>query len=149
MSTVVIRPARPLDAGRLAGILAEANAGLDWLPQIFTAAEEIRMIGDMTDAGWIRVAFVADSPAGFIARKGTEIHGLALRPQFEGQGVGRALMRDAQRNAAKLGLWSYLANDRATRFYDKAGFIEMGRTDGAGNEAGMPDIRFEWHREQG
>ena len=148
MSIVMIRPARPLDAGRLAGILADANAGLEWLPQIFTAAEEIMLIGDMIDAGWIRVAYVDDMAAGFIARKGTEIHALALLQHMQGQGVARALIREVQRNAKKLGLWSYAANDRATRFYEKCAFVEITRTDGAGNEALLPDIRFEWFREQ-
>jgi GNAT superfamily N-acetyltransferase len=148
MSVVMIRPARPLDAGKLSGILAEANATLDWLPRVFTAAEEIMLIGDMIDAGWIRVAYVDEGAAGFIARKGTEIHALALRPHVQGQGVARTLMRDAQRNAKKLGLWSFQANSRAKRFYEKCGFVEITRTDGAGNEARLPDIRYEWFKEQ-
>lgn len=147
MNAVIIRPARPLDAGKLADILAAANAELEWLPQIFTSAEEINLIGDMIEANWVRIAYVDGDTAGFIARKGTEIHALCLRPDMQGKGVGRALMRDAQRNAKKLGLWSYEANERASRYYEKAGFVEVRRTDGAGNEARLPDIRFEWHRD--
>ena len=147
MTAPLIRPARSLDAGKLADILAAANAEFDWLPSLYTSAEEIMLIGDMIEAGWVRAAYVDEALAGFIARKGTEIHALCLRPHLQGQGVGRALMRDAQRNAKKLGLWSYQANDRATRFYERAGFTEMIRTDGAGNDAHLPDIRFEWHRE--
>jgi len=147
-SPVRIWPARPLDAGKLAGILADANAALGWLPRVFTGAEEIMLIGDMIDAGWIRIACLEGSAAGFIARKGTEIHGLAVRPSLQGRGIGRTLMHDAQRNAQKLGLWSYAANSRATGFYETAGFREITRSDGSGNEARLPDIRFEWVREQ-
>ena len=36
------------------------------------------------------------------------------------------------------------ANLRASRFYRAAGFIEVARSDGAGNDFGLPDVRFEW-----
>lgn len=147
MSAVIIRPAQSLDAGKLADILAAANAQFDWLPRLYSSAEEIMLIGSMIEAGWVRVAYLDDMRAGFIARKGTEIHALCLRPDLQGRGIARALMRDAQRNAKKLGLWSYQANDHASYFYEKAGFIEITRTDGAGNDAGLPDIRYEWYRE--
>lgn len=147
MSVVMIRPARTLDAGKLAEMMGAANAQLSWLPKLYTGAEEIMLVGDMIAAGWVRTAYLDDAMAGFIARKGTEIHGLCLQPHLQGKGIARKLMVDAQRNAKKLGLWSYEANDRATRFYLKAGFREITRTDGAGNDAHLPDIRFEWLRE--
>jgi len=149
MNAVMIRPARSLDAGKLADILAAANAQFDWLPMLYSSAEEINLIGDMIDSGWVRIAYVDDEAVGFIARKGTEIHALCLRPDMQGKGVARALMRDAQRLAKKLGLWSYQANDHATDFYTKAGFVEKQRTDGHGNDARLPDIRFEWHKDEG
>lgn len=101
----------------------------------------------MIDAGWVRVAYVGDEIVGWIGRKGTEIHALCLRPDMQGKGVARALMNDAKRNAKKLGLYSYQANERATRFYEAAGFVGVEYTDGAGNDARLPDIRFEWTRE--
>ncbi len=45
-----------------------------------------------------------------------------------------------------LGLWSYAANGVASHFYGLRGFEEVARTDGSGNEAGLPDIRFEWRK---
>lgn len=147
MSGITIRPARPLDAGKLAGIMGAANARLEWLPKLYSGAEEIMLVGDMIEAGWVRTAYADDVLAGFVARKGTEIHGLYLRPYLQGQGIARKLIADAQRNAKKLGLWSYEANERAARFYRKAGFEEIKRTDGEGNDAKLPDIRFEWTKE--
>lgn len=32
-------------------------------------------------------------------------------------------------------------------FYEKAEFVAIQHTDGAGNDAHLPDIRFEWLRE--
>lgn len=147
MTAVIIRPARVLDGGKLADILAAANAQFDWLPDLYTSAEELNLIDDMIGSGWVKVALVDDVVVGWIARKGTEIHALCLRPDMQGKGVAAGLMRDAQRLAKKLGLWSYQANDHATEFYGKAGFVEIQRTDGAGNDAHLPDIRFEWHKE--
>ncbi len=149
MSDIVIQPARTLDAGKLADIMGAANARLNWLPKLYSGAEEIMLIGEMIEAGWVRTAYLEGGLAGFIARKGTEIHALYLQPQLQGKGVARKLVRDAQRNAKKLGLWSYDENERATRFYRKAGFSEVSRTSGENNEARLPDIRFEWMREAG
>jgi len=47
----------------------------------------------------------------------------------------------------KLGVWSYQNNERASHFYERAGFVEVIRTDGEGNDAHLPDIRYEWYRE--
>lgn len=149
MNPVLIRPAGSMGPSKLADILAAANAQLEWLPDIYSSAEEIKLIGDMIDAGWVRVAFLDGEIVGWIGRKGTEIHALCLRPDMQGKGIARALMNDAKRNAKTLRLWSYQANDRATRFYEAAGFTEVERTDGAGNDAHLPDIRFEWLREEG
>jgi GNAT superfamily N-acetyltransferase len=147
MSAVTIRPAGTMGPARLADILAAANAQLDWLPALYSSAEEIGLIAHMIESGWVRVAYLDDVIVGWIARKGTEIHAFCVQPDVQGRGVGSALMRDAQRNAKKLGLWSYQYNDRASHFYTQAGFIEIMRTDGAGNDAHLPDIRYEWHKE--
>lgn len=147
MSAVLIRSAGSMGPARLSDILAAANAQLDWLPRLYSSAEEIMLIAHMIESGWVRIAIADEVIVGWIARKGTEIHAFCVRPELQGSGVGRALMLDAQRNAKKLGLWSYQANDRASRFYERAGFAEITRTDGAGNDAHLPDIRFEWHRE--
>ena len=128
-------------------MMSTANAQLEWLPKLYSGAEEIMMVSDMIDAGWVRTACLDDVMVGFIARKGTEIHGLCLLPHLQGQGIARKLVVDAQRNAKKLGLWSYEANERATQFYLNAGFSEITRTDGAGNDAHLPDIRFEWYKD--
>ena len=74
------------------------------------------------------------------------MHALYVAPDRQGQGVGSDLLRAAQTRHSSLGLWSYQANAGAARFYARHGFREITRTDGAGNEAKLPDIRFEWER---
>ncbi len=145
-SDCAVADARVLDAGTLGEIIAQANARLSWLPKVHSAAEQIMFVGDMIDAGWVRVIRQDCLMVGFLARSGTEIHALYLRPEAQGKGMARALMQDAQATTSHLGLWSFADNARASRFYRKAGFVETARTDGAGNDAGLPDIRFEWHK---
>ncbi len=143
---VRILPARPLDAGAVGDVLSCANDALPWLPRIHSRAEEVMFAGDMIDAGWVHVARQGPEIVGFMARARTEIHALYLTPGAQGLGIGRALLSQAKTACDRLGLWSYQANARAARFYARAGFAEVARTDGAGNDARLPDIRFEWAR---
>jgi ribosomal protein S18 acetylase RimI-like enzyme len=45
---------------------------------------------------------------------------------------------------AGLQLWVFETNVGAQRFYRRHGFVEVERTDGAGNEEKAPDIRMAW-----
>ena len=146
MTGVLIAPARSLDAGAVGDVLSSANDALPWLPRVHTRAEEIRFAGDMIDAGWVQVARQGPEVVGFLARAREEVHALYLAPDVQGQGIGTALLNHAKSACHRLGLWSFQANARAARFYARAGFAEVARTDGAGNDARLPDIRFEWAR---
>ena len=146
MTDVIITPARSLDAGAVGNILSVSNDEMPWLPRVHSAAEEIMYAGDMIDAGWVRVAKVDGRVVGFIARHENRVHALYVLPEAQDKGVGTALLQDAKKECDTLRLWSYQANAPAARFYGLRGFIEIERTDGAENEAGLPDIHFEWTR---
>jgi GNAT superfamily N-acetyltransferase len=143
---VRIVPARVLDAGAVGAVMAEANAALPWLPPVFSGAQDVRHAGDMIEAGWVKVARQQDEIVGFIARAGQEIHGLYLHPLAQGQGIARHLLDTSKAVCNQLNLWTYQANARAMEFYRAAGFVEVARGDGSGNEAGLPDVRLEWLR---
>lgn len=149
MTDIVITPARSLDAGAVGNILSVSNDAMPWLPRVHSAAEEIMYAGDMIDAGWVRVAKMNGRVVGFIARHETRVHALYVLPEAQDKGVGTALLQDAKDASEELRLWSYQANSPATRFYGLRGFKEIERTDGAENEAGLPDIQFEWTRGRG
>lgn len=60
------------------------------------------------------------------------IHRLAVAPPWEGHGIGRALMRFAERRASALGydsirLDAYCGNPRALRFYARSGYSRVGK----------------------
>ncbi len=58
MNSVLIRPAGSMGPSKLADILAAVNAQLEWLLELYSSAKEIKLIGDMIDAGWVRVAYL-------------------------------------------------------------------------------------------
>ena len=141
-----ISTARSLDAGAVGHILSVSNELMPWLPRVHSAAEEIRYAGDMIDAGWVKVAKIDGKVVGFIARHEAEVYALYVLPEAQYKGIGTALLEDAMGDCNKLGLWSYEANSAASVFYELRGFKALYGTNGSGNEAGLPDIRFEWSR---
>lgn len=84
--------------------------------------------------------------AGIIAFKQGWIEQLYILPEFQGQGIGSALLRQAQQTFPHLQLWTFQRNIQAQKFYGKRGFTAIDKTDGSSNEEKEPDILFEWHR---
>lgn len=116
------------------------------MPRIHTRAEDLSFAGMMIDRGWVTVAEVAGEATAFLAREGTMIHALYVAAPHRQHGVGATLLQSAMRNAPQLTLWTFQANNGAQRFYLRHGFTEAERTDGAGNDEKMPDIRYVWNR---
>lgn len=145
--TLSLQPAHPLEAGRIGAILSAHVDETPWLPRVLSRAEELQGIAQMIEAGWVTTARVDARLAGFLARGGSEIHGLYVAAGWRRRGIGATLLHHAQQRVSHLGLWSYVANDPANRLYIQSGFREVARSDGDANDAGLPDIRFEWQRE--
>lgn len=141
-----LRLARSTDAGRLGAMLTAAILSRPWKPRLYSGAQEIAFVARMIDRGWVTVAADgADAPLGFAAREQDHIHALYVAPATQRVGVGSALLGDAQSTCARLTLWTFEANGGARRFYERAGFVAVDRTDGA-NEEGLPDILYHWER---
>lgn len=69
---------------------------------------------------------------------------LYVEPEWCGRGVGSALLSFAKSlRPDGLDLWAFESNGRARRFYERHGFVAVGRTDGD-NEEGAPDVRYAW-----
>tara|TARA_R110002049_G_scaffold23781_6_gene84711 strand:+ start:102953 stop:103417 length:465 start_codon:yes stop_codon:yes gene_type:complete len=147
VTQVVIHPARVLDAGAVGAVMGKAMDAQPWLPRVHSRAQDVAHVGAMIDAGWVKVARLEDDIVGFLARAGSEIHALYLHPAAQGRGIARRLLQEAKATRTHLGLWSFQANARAARFYRRAGFAEVTRTNGLRNDQRLPDIRFEWQKE--
>jgi ribosomal protein S18 acetylase RimI-like enzyme len=146
MKKVTISPGEPLHAGPIGSILSATNDQMSWLPRVHSSAEEIKYAGDMIEAGWIKVAKLDGKVVGFIAVYEETIYALYVLPDLQNQGIGTQLLDTAKADNDTLKLWSYAENTQATRFYRLRGFVDVDRTDGSGNEAGLPDICFEWSK---
>ena len=64
----------------------------------------------------------------------SEVNRLYVHERFTGQGIGKALLRRAEKSAAARGadaLWltAWIGNARAIGFYPKQGYVDVGATD--------------------
>lgn len=140
-----LRPATPLDAGRVGAIMSAWIDETPWMPRIHTRAEDIAHASMMVDRGWVTVS-EAENVTGFLARDKSDVHALYIAPEARGQGTGTQLLTHAKQSEPKLTLWTFQANTRAQAFYERHGFTPVERTDGARNDEGLPDIHYEWKR---
>lgn len=143
----VLRPAQPTDAGAVGAILSAFIDDTDWVPRVHTRAEDLSFAGHMIEQGWVTVAEQNGQVRAFSALKGAEVHSLYVAADAQGQGIGTDLLTHMQAKANTLTLWTFQANTGAQRFYLRHGFTEVERTDGSGNDEGLPDIRYDWHKD--
>jgi GNAT superfamily N-acetyltransferase len=83
---------------------------------------------------------------GFIAFDDEWIEQLYIDPQWQGRGIGRALLEIPKARTGKLRLWTFQQNAAARKFYERNGFVRIELTDGHANEHAEPDILYEWTR---
>ncbi|MBY5931808.1 GNAT family N-acetyltransferase [Tateyamaria omphalii] len=142
-----LRPAKPTDAGAVGAILSGFIDGTTWMPRIHTRAEDLSFAGHMIERGWVTVAEQGGQIRAFSARNGADVHALYVDARAQGQGIGADLLAEMQAASDHLTLWTFETNTGAQRFYLRHGFVEVERTDGARNDEGLPDIRYDWHKE--
>ena len=140
-------PRRPdVDEAPAVAALARASrqSAMPWLPDLHSPEEDVAFYaGELRSSdGWV---VDADGRiAGFgLVRDGRLGH-LYVAPDRRGQGIGSALLDRILRDHAELDLWVFERNTAARAFYGARGFVEVERTDGAGNEEGLPDARMRW-----
>ncbi len=144
---LALRAAHPLDAGATGEILWRCQREAVWMPRLYSGAETIAHCGTMIDRGWMRIATLDDRIVGFLACDGQQVHALYLTRTVWGKGIARSLLDDAKSRADRLHLRCFQANDRANRFYRRAGFVETGRGDGCDNPENLPEITYVWPKE--
>jgi GNAT superfamily N-acetyltransferase len=143
----VLRLASGADVEEIAELFSTSFRLLDFLPPLHTRDEDRAYVRDVLIAEQrVTVAEAGGEIVGFLAESPGWINQLYVRADRLHEGIGSLLMADAKARAASLELWCFAENHAARRFYERHGFVEVERTDGRGNEAGRPDIRYRWER---
>ena len=139
--TEAIRPAVLEDAVATAAIKNAWIDDSDWLPRCQSHAE----ILETHQANVIakkEVYVIGDPVMGYLALNDDDyVTSLFCDPK--GQGLGKALLDHAKTLRTQLQLWSFVDNIRACRFYEREGFTEQRREEGA-NDENLPDILYRW-----
>ncbi len=136
--------ARPSDAVRLARIMGGWTDETDWMPKLHSHADNVKFLQRLIRDLDVTVLRNWRGAQGFLARNGAEVDALYLAPGARGRGMGTRLIDRAKAASERLELWCFQANTGALRFYDRQGFVEAERTDGAGNDEKLPDVRLVW-----
>lgn len=114
-------------------------------PMVHSDAETQEWMVGQVEALDVWAAVEAGRIVGLLVLAGDWLEQLYLEPDATGRGIGAVLVDHAkQQRPEGLQLWTFESNLGARRFYERHGFVEAERTDGAGNEEGAPDIRYVW-----
>ena len=142
-----LRQARADDAPAVAASFRRSRALLVFLPELHTADEDLWFVREVL-IGQQRVVLAEQDGVllGFLAEHDGWVTQLYLAPEVRGRGIGTALLEDAKRRNAALELWCFAQNLPARAFYEARGFVAVEFTDGARNEARLPDVRYRWER---
>ena len=117
------------------------------IPNLVHSDNEVRgwVATVLMDQCEVWVAVVDSEIVGMMALREDWIEQMYVAPGHTSRGIGARLIATAQdRRPAGLQLWTFEANRRAQRFYERHGFVAVERSDGSRNEAGAPDVRYRW-----
>jgi GNAT superfamily N-acetyltransferase len=144
----MLRAAKPGDAAACAWLHRHVmRTSLSFLPELHTAQEDLWYFTEkLFPANVVWVAEEGGAVVGYIAFQPHFIEHLYLMPEFQDRGLGADLLAVAMREARELRLWTFQANAKARRFYERHGFVAERLTDGADNEEKQPDVLYHWVR---
>jgi ribosomal protein S18 acetylase RimI-like enzyme len=144
-----VRSATSQDADALADVFLRAReAAVPAIPPLVHPPADVRRwmrsrTGSPDSELW--VAEEGQAAVGLLLLEESWVHSLYVAPGRTGEGIGTVLLDLAKSlRPGGLGLWVFVSNTGARRFYERHGFVELRRTDGSSNEEGAPDIEMAW-----
>ncbi len=152
MGEVQLRPARVVDGPGVAAVFGAARAQMTYLPTLHTPEEDVAFFSAVVARGdggpgdhAVEVAEVDKVVVGFGAVREGWLDHLYVDPGWQGRGIGGQLLDWAKAvRPGGLTLSVFEQNTRARALYERAGFGDVERTDGSGNEERVPDIKMRW-----
>jgi GNAT superfamily N-acetyltransferase len=144
---IEIRKATASDVAEVAELFIASQAdALPFLAALHTPQETRGFIANQVfplSEMWL--ALEAGRIVGMMALVGTHIDHLYLQPGHYRRGIGTLLLNKAKElSPQKLTLYAFAVNTRARAFYEHHGFAPIEFGDGSANEAGEPDVLYEW-----
>jgi GNAT superfamily N-acetyltransferase len=143
-----IRRMRPEEIARVVGVWERSRwDALPWLEERMghTHEENLRFFRENVAArNQVWVALDEGTVVGLLALAESTIEQLFVDPEWQGRGVGSALIERAKALApGGLGLFTHQRNVRARGFYERRGFraVSFGTSPPPESE---PDVRYEW-----
>lgn len=147
MADLKVRTGRDDEIAIIADLFSRSFRTLGFLPELHTVEEDFTFWRDVVMVEQrVLVAEKTRQVIGVMAMSEGWINQLYVDPEHLGEGAGSALVRQAQREMDAIRLWCFQENHQARRFYEAHGFEIEEMTDGSGNEAKCPDIRYLWLR---
>jgi putative acetyltransferase len=145
---VTLRAATAADAAVCARIHRHVmRTSLAFLPELHTPEEDLWYFSQkLFPANTVWVAEAGGEVVGYIAFQPHFIEHLYILPEHQDRGLGVQLLQKALEHSRELRLWTFQANAKARRFYERHGFTAERMTDGADNEEKQPDVLYHWLR---
>jgi len=148
---ITYRRVRADEGPAVAAVFGAARAEMTYLPSLHSPAEDVVFFSEIVASGcWVMVAEGGGGGlVGFCVVRAGWVEHLYVRPGYQSQGIGGTLLSTAiaeheggEHEGGELLLWVFEENTGAERFYRRAGFSEVERTDGSDNEERVPDLRM-------
>lgn len=139
-----IRQNAPADGPRVLEIWARAvDTTHDFLTQDDRTAIAAEVADFLPGAPLLLAVDEQDRPLAFMLVTGGHMDALFVDPEVRGQGVGRALVGHALRDAPHLTTDVNEQNSQAVGFYERMGFRRIGRTDHDGQGRPYPLLHLQ------
>jgi len=147
----MIRRSEPEDLEEIAETFALSfETLLSFLPDLHTREDRRRFMTEVVPLDHeIWVAEVDGRIVGLAALGETTLGHIYVHPDYLRRGIGSQLLEQTKElRPAGFTLWTFRANEPACRFYERHGLHAVAFGDGSGNEEGMPDVQYEWRRQE-
>jgi putative acetyltransferase len=120
----------------------------------FLTAEHLQIISDIVreiylpSTTFLLAVDESDRPIAFLGGDPGTIDALFVDPDWFGKGVGRVLLAEALKRAVVTRLDVNEANAQARGFYERMGFVAVGRSELDSSGMPYPLIHMEWRAAQ-
>jgi len=143
MGTLRIRRAAPPDTADAAAVFSAAFRSMEGVPKLHSDDEDRVFVRGLIANKEMWLALVDGRIAGLACLDGDWLAHLYVHPDHQGHSIGYALFETVRLERPNgFQFWTFQANRRARRFYERRGCEAVEFTDGSRNEERTPDVRY-------